>query len=102
MQVQLQAQQKLLQSDAQKNTPSGVYISPAVLAGTLSESRNDVTRAANETAKAKSEFERLSKVNLSDMDAVMLAARTVPGLSNDQSVLNYLNDIWTGRRNAAG
>ncbi|MBP6716044.1 MAG: polysaccharide biosynthesis tyrosine autokinase, partial [Acidobacteria bacterium] len=97
VQIQLEAQQRMY-IDAQKNTPSGVYVSPAVLAGTLSESRNDVTRAANESAKAKSEFERLSKVNLSDMDAVMLAARTVPGLSNDPSVLNLLTDISTRQK----
>ena len=92
MTTEVKAQQELFLK-ASRETPAGVYIEPGILAGTVNQSKSQWTNAQDATAKARAEYDRLSKVNLADLDAALEAAKTVPGLSTDSVVVLYLNQL---------
>ncbi len=80
-------------NEQSRNTPAGGYIDPAGLANSVNQSKNEWVKAQDMTARAKAEVDRLSSINLKDMDSAMAAAKTVPGLSTDDLVVSYLIQI---------
>lgn len=87
------AQQTKMFLEASQKTPAGAYIESSVLATQVSAARNVLTQAQDQTARAKSEYDRLKQVNLKDADVALEAAKTVPGLSTDTVVVSYLNQL---------
>jgi protein involved in polysaccharide export with SLBB domain/beta-lactamase regulating signal transducer with metallopeptidase domain len=72
---------------------TGASLSPIAQAATIAGARSDLTKAQSDTARAKSESERLSRVDLSTSAAVIAAAQSVPGFLTDTVVLGYLSEI---------
>ena len=81
--------------EASSKTPQGAYVDPSVLAGTVNTSKQRWTTAQDVSSRAKSEYDRLAKVNLKDEAAAVDAAKTVPGFSTDSLVMQYLGQIET-------